>query len=153
MSKKMTVVGVGEKIIALTLVYLAPAIYLGKVYPTVFRFTADRSPVLWGIGWVLVGLGVVTNFGAAFEMLAAYRQGKLATGGFYAVTTHPMYTTHIFTTIPGLALLLNSWLILPASLVMYLANKRFAKVEDAWLAQKFGREYEEYRRRVWLKIF
>lgn len=64
-----------------------------------------------------------------------------------------MYTTHIFTTIPGLAFLLNSWLVLPGSLVMYMASRHFVKEEDAWLAEKFGREYLEYRRRVWMKIF
>lgn len=152
MAKKMTVVGAGDKIIPLLVLYLAPAIYLSSVYPA-FRITAERSSALWYLGIALVAIGVITNFGAAFQMLAGWRHGKLVTGGFYAIATHPMYTTHIFTTIPGLAFMLNSWLILPASLVLYLANKRFAKEEDVWLAAKFGREYEEYRRKVWIKIF
>jgi hypothetical protein len=54
---------------------------------------------------------------------------------------------------PGLALILDSWLVLTASVVVYALFRALVAAEDRWLKEKFGAGYEEYRRKVLLKFF
>jgi len=49
--------------------------------------------------------------------------------------------------------LLDSWLVLTASAVVYGLFRAFIRGEDRWLREKFGPEYEKYRRRVLVKFF
>jgi protein-S-isoprenylcysteine O-methyltransferase Ste14 len=69
------------------------------------------------------------------------------------VLHYALFPLFAFTSAPGLALLLDSWLVLTASAVVYALFRVLAPGEDRWLKEKFGARYEEYRRRVLLKFF
>ncbi len=43
----------------------------------------------------------------------------------------------------GLALLLDSWLVLTGSAVVYLLFRALVPAENRWLKEKFGARYEE----------
>ncbi len=61
---------------------------------------------------------------------------------------NPMYAAFVLV-VPGLALLLDSWLVLIGPAVVYGLFRIFIRGEGRWLHAKFGRQYEEYRRRGW----
>ncbi len=77
---------------------------------------------------------------------------KLVVTGVYAITRNPMYL--------GLLLVLIAWAIYLSNLASFLPlpffvaylNRFQIRPEEKTLADKFGSEYEEYRRRVrrWL---
>ncbi len=64
-----------------------------------------------------------------------------------------MYASFVLLIVPGLALILDSWLVLTASAVVYVLFRALVPGEDRWLKEKFGAQYEEYRRRVPVKFF
>ena len=90
---------------------------------------------------------------SGLRILKAFREGLLLTDGFFAVFPNPMYAAFVLLIVPGLALLLDSWLVLIGSAVLYGLFRIFIRGEDSRLNAKFGSQYEEYRRRVAVKLF
>ena len=149
----MTEMGVAPLIAAPSFLYLAAAIVLHYVFFPLFAFTADAGIALRVIGAVLIAFGLVMLLSSGLRVLKAFREGRLLTDGFFAVFPNPMYAAFVVLIVPGLALLLNSWLVLTASAVVYGLFRAFVPGEDRWLQEKFGSEYEKYRQRVLVKFF
>jgi protein-S-isoprenylcysteine O-methyltransferase Ste14 len=151
--RKMSVMGVGGKIAIPTLLYLAVAEGVTLLFRPSFDITATRNYGLLLIaGLVMIAVGFSLNLVAAFAMLKAHRADRLATGGLYRLLRDPMYVLQIFVTLPGLFLLLNSWLALAGVIPAYLAYRIFVREEHRYLEERFGEEYKEYLNGVLLKI-
>lgn len=149
--RKMSVMGVGAKIAIPTLLYMAVAEVVSWVVRPFFRITGNYR-ALRTAGIAMVATGFSLNLIAAFAMLKANREDRLATGGLYRILRDPMYVLQIFITLPGLFLLFNSWLVLAGVIPAYVAHRVFVKEEHRYLEDKFGEEYREYLQRVLLKI-
>jgi protein-S-isoprenylcysteine O-methyltransferase Ste14 len=65
---------------------------------------------------------------------------------------NPIYGSWIVFIIPGISLVVSWWPILLTSVVMFAAQRLFIREEDDSLRQKFGRQYEEYRKTVMIKF-
>jgi protein-S-isoprenylcysteine O-methyltransferase Ste14 len=100
----------------------------------------------------MAAAGFSLNLVAAFAMLKANKDGRLATGGLYRLFRDPMYVLQIFVTLPGLFLLFNSWLTLSGVIPAYIAYRFFVREEHKYLEARFGEEYTEYLKKVLLKI-
>ncbi len=147
MKGKMSVMGVGAKILFVLLVALAVFEGLSLWLSPRFRIAADARALVWA-GAALAVVGFALNLVAAWGMLRAHRAGRLATGGLYALFAHPMYVFQILITLPGLFLLFNSWLALLTILPTFVAYKVFSKEEERHLERQFGEQYVAYRKRV-----
>jgi protein-S-isoprenylcysteine O-methyltransferase Ste14 len=151
MAKKMTVMGTGPATAVPAFAYLALAIVLDYVLRPRFRLHASFDAVLpWGIALIAVGLIVLLLSSA--QMMWAFRHHELATTGFYGISPNPMFMSYVLFILPGLSLLLRSWLVLTSSLVFYVLIRVMSRPEEEWLKQEFGERYLEYRRRVLLKF-
>jgi protein-S-isoprenylcysteine O-methyltransferase Ste14 len=150
---KMTEMGAGPRIAVPSFLYLAAAIVLHYALFPLFAFTAAPGPALLIAGAVLTAFGLVVLLSSGLRILKAFREQRLLTDGFFALCPNPMYAAFVVLIVPGLALLLDSWLVLTASAVVYVLFRALVPVEDRWLKEKFGAKYEEYRRRVPLKFF
>jgi protein-S-isoprenylcysteine O-methyltransferase Ste14 len=152
--RKMSVMGVGAKIAVPTLLYAAVAQVLSLLFHPLFRITGNRRSLrtLRVAGTAMAATGFTLNLVAAFSMLKAHREARLATGGLYRLFRDPMYVVQIFVTLPGLFLLLNSWLVLTGVIPAYLAYRVFVKEEHRYLEQSFGQAYRAYMSKVLLKI-
>jgi protein-S-isoprenylcysteine O-methyltransferase Ste14 len=150
--KKMGIEGAGPMIMAPA----AIVFIIGAIVSYVFRPAFDMSfiprEITLVIGAVLVIVGVPIWLSAIVYFLLAYRKGELATGGPYALMLNPIYSSWTALILPGIAFLLNWWLLLAVPIVMYVSFRYFIKSEDDYLRQKFGRQYEEYRKKVLLKF-
>jgi protein-S-isoprenylcysteine O-methyltransferase Ste14 len=153
MKTKMTELGVAPLIAGPSFLYLAAAIVLHILFFPLFAFTANPGIALRIVGAVLIAFGLVMLLSSGLRVLKAFREGHLLTDGFFAVFPNPMYAAFVLLIVPGLALLLNSWLVLTASAVVYGLFRAFVPGEDRWLQEKFGDEYVKYRRRVLVKFF
>jgi len=153
MKTKMTEMGVAPLIAGPSFVYLAAAIVLHYVFFPLFAFTANPGIALRVIGAVLIAFGLAMLLSSGLRILKAFREERLLTDGFFAVFPNPMYAAFILLIVPGLALLLDSWLVLTTSAVVYGLFRAFIRGEDRWLREKFGPEYEKYQRRVLVKFF
>ncbi|RWL49815.1 MAG: isoprenylcysteine carboxylmethyltransferase family protein [Mesorhizobium sp.] len=80
---------------------------------------------------------------------------KLVVGGIYRHVRNPMYLA-VLAIILGQALIFSSWAVLVYGLIAAAAMISFVKLyEEPTLAQRYGEEYETYRRAVpgWLPRF
>lgn len=150
--KKMGIEGAGPKIMAPAAVTFIITAVLSYVYRPALDIPLLPRELTLALGAVLVALGVLIWLPAMALFLLAYRKGELATRGPYALMLNPIYSSWTVLVFPGIALLLNWWLLLATPIVMYAAFRRFGGDEDLYLRQKFGKQYEEYRQRVLLKF-
>jgi protein-S-isoprenylcysteine O-methyltransferase Ste14 len=117
--------------------------------------------------WRYVLAGVCAGFGVTVAILGvwAFRQAKttlnpvtpekassVVTGGIYSYTRNPMYVG-LTAELVGWAVWLSApWVFLgPVALMLYLTRFQIIP-EERVMSSKFGRDYNEYRKRVrrWL---
>jgi protein-S-isoprenylcysteine O-methyltransferase Ste14 len=153
MTRKMTELGVAPLIAVPSFLYLAAAIVLHYSLFPVFAFSTTPGIALTVVGAVLAAFGLFMVLSSGFRVLRAFRQARLLTDGFFAVFPNPMYAAFVLLVVPGLALLLDSWLVLTASVVVYVLFRVLVGGEERCLKERYGSEYEEYRQRVWVKFF
>jgi protein-S-isoprenylcysteine O-methyltransferase Ste14 len=151
MAKKMTAMGTGPMTAVPAFAYLALTIVLDQVYSPRFRMHGSFQAFLpWGVALVVIGL-LVLGF-SSIQMLEAFNRHELATTGWYAIAPNPMFMSYVLFILPGLALLLRSWLVLTTSVVFYILIKVMTRPEDKWLLEEFGEKYVAYRKKVLLKF-
>ncbi|HWS29700.1 MAG TPA: methyltransferase [Clostridia bacterium] len=147
----MSLMGVAGKIVVVLLIALAVTEGISLLTAPAFKITDDYAS-LTIIATIAAVVGFALNLAAAFEMLSAHKKGELATGGLYAWFLNPMYAFQLLLTVPGLLLLLNSWLALATVAPTFVAFKMFAKEEERYLEERFGGEYTAYRGKVLFKF-
>jgi protein-S-isoprenylcysteine O-methyltransferase Ste14 len=142
--EKLNFFGVGPKIGRITLPYLAITIALTIIFPKVFTFgNALQQPFLIA-GILLIAIALVFYFTTLRLMLPGIRTNRLITTGAYRLCRNPLYSALLLFFIPGLGLLLNSWIILTTPIVGYLVFRRFIHEEEEQLERIFGDEYRYY---------
>jgi len=151
--KKMTEMGVAPLIAVPSFLYLGAAIALHYALFPLFAFTVAPGPALLAAGAALTALGLAVLLSSGLRVLKAFREQRLLTDGLFAVFPNPMYASFVLAIVPGLALVLDSWLVLTGSAVVYALFRVLVPGEDRWLQEKFGAQYAAYRRRVLVKVF
>lgn len=147
MEKQMSVLGIGHKAGATVGAYLAITAAVSFLFAPAFLITQSYA-VLLRVGVVLAVAGFALNLVAAVQMLAAHKRDRLAITGMYHLFLHPMYFFMLFITLPGVALLFNSYLVLTAVPVSILIVRRLAREENEYLERRYGSAYREYRKTV-----
>ncbi len=143
---RLNTLGIGPKIAASLMPWLAISIAHRFWKPTLFRYSAERPELLFYIGAVLLAVGLVSYVLTVRILLKGLRETKLMTSGPYRICQNPLYATICLLIIPALSLLLNSWLILTASAVVYILFRLNIKSEYAELEKFFGEEYINYKK-------
>jgi len=118
--------------------------------------------VSMAIGYTIVLFGVLLLIAGWHEVYRAKQQGRLATGGPYALVRHPQYTG-IFLALFGEGVV--HWptvFSLAAFPIVVIAYTSLARKEERQMIEKFGDEYREYQRQTpmflphlgdWRKLF
>jgi protein-S-isoprenylcysteine O-methyltransferase Ste14 len=153
MKLKMTEMGVAPLIAVPSFLYLGAAVLLSVALFPLFAFTAVPGLAMRVSGSVLIAFGLAVLLWSGLRVLKAFREQRLLTDGFFAVFPNPMYAAFVLAIVPGLALVLDSWLVLTGMAVVYVLFRLLVPAEDRWLKEKFGARYDEYRRRVLVKFF
>lgn len=104
-------------------------------------------------GWALIGacallLGVLTVRHAWGTLKPGRMDGRLVTGGLYAVSRNPIYAGWILGILPGIALCFASWPMLAGPVVAWALFRETVVVEESFLAARFGEEWDRYAMRV-----
>jgi protein-S-isoprenylcysteine O-methyltransferase Ste14 len=143
--EKLTFLGIGPKIGRITLPYFTITVALTIIFPAIFTFGEVVEKPFMVAGIVLMAIGLVFYIATIWLMLPGIRNNKLVTGGAYRLCRNPLYSALILFLIPGLSLLMNSWIIITASIVGYLLFRRFIHEEEELLERIFGDEFRKYR--------
>ncbi|HMK45445.1 MAG TPA: methyltransferase [Methanocella sp.] len=149
---KMGIEGAGPKIMAPAAIAFIVAAALSYAYRPALDMAFVPRGITLTLGAVLVMIGVLIWLPAVACILLAYRKDEMATRGPHALMPNPIYSSWTVFVLPGIALLLNWWLLLAAPIVMYMVFRAFIKDEEDCMRQRYGRKYEEYRNKVLLKF-
>lgn len=119
----------------------------------------ENSTLKW-IGWGLLILSLIIVWLAQSNMRESWRIGidevnntQLITTGFFSFSRNPIFLG-IMLANAGLFLVLpNAFTLLIISLSIISINTQI-RLEEAFLAKKFGKKYEQYRNRVnrWITL-
>jgi len=144
----MTFGGIGPKLALITLPYIILATLVNQRYPEFMKMDFIGSEFSETAGYILISIGLVFYAFTIVVFLADFKKGLLVTRGTFALCRNPIYASFIVFFIPGLALVLQSGMILSIALVLYLNFKLSIHGENIVLERKFGKVYETYRKNV-----
>jgi protein-S-isoprenylcysteine O-methyltransferase Ste14 len=118
----------------------------------------SRSPH----SWIAIASGLTLIAAEAYILVRVERElgscrlvghaeltgtGEIFSGGLYAYVRHPRYAA-MFAAVLGAALIAGSALLLKMLPIWFVFALSVIRLEERELASRFGRSYEEYRRRV-----
>jgi protein-S-isoprenylcysteine O-methyltransferase Ste14 len=142
----LTSMGVPAGIVMLAAGLAAPWIYASRVLPDVL------SIVISGLLVVILGICFAVwarvHLGSNWSSRPAIRENHTITRtGPYAVVRHPIYTG-ILTGMLGTAIATGALLVFLVLLVIFVLFLIKIRMEEQFLLEEFGAEYERYRLEV-----
>jgi protein-S-isoprenylcysteine O-methyltransferase Ste14 len=143
----MNVVGQGGKIILFTLPFLAAAIVVHTCLPNVAALPAGISWIK-PVGYLLLVPGLIMWATAVIQLLIEFPKEKLVTKGAYGIARNPIYSSAIWFVLPAVTLLTLTWVYLVPAIFLFIGVMIFIGTEEKQLTKAFGKEYEDYLRRV-----
>ena len=141
-------VGTGDKVMGLTLPFLAVGVTANILWPEVFRLGFGLGGSIAAI--VLLALGIPLWLISVAQILIYVPKKRLITTGPYALMLHPLFTSVALLVMPGLGLAFDSWAGIAVGAVLYLSIRLFAPAEERLLEKYFPAEYPAYRAKVLL---
>jgi protein-S-isoprenylcysteine O-methyltransferase Ste14 len=140
-------IGSGDRIALMTMPVVIIGVAANLLAPSKFAIPL-RSPWISGAAVVVLVVGVVGWASSVALILAKVPKGQLITGGPYAIVKHPLYTSVGLLVLPAAGVLLDTWLGAAIGATVYIASRRFAPDEEAFLANAFGATWQAYSRKV-----
>jgi protein-S-isoprenylcysteine O-methyltransferase Ste14 len=135
-------------------VAIAASLVLHVLYPLPW-FGSPMSDILVAVGWLAL-LAMAGLFFTAFRALGRAKTPinpnaqpeHLVTEGPFGITRNPIYLADTLLLI-GVGLVSGITWFLPLALIAAFATKKAAiDKEERWLADKFGKRYRDYAKRV-----
>jgi protein-S-isoprenylcysteine O-methyltransferase Ste14 len=137
--------GIGPKMATVLLPWLTAAIVISYITDKIFTYVSVNSNVVLIAGTIIMALGLIFYFSTIRQLLKGLKETKLMTKGAYSLCQNPLYSSIILFIIPGLSLILNSWLVLTSSIIGYILFKIYITKEYKELEIFFGEEYLKYK--------
>lgn len=133
---------------------IAASLVLHALYPLPW-LGSPMSDILVAVGWLAL-LAMAALFFTAFRAMARAKTPinpnaqpeHLVTEGPFGITRNPIYLANTLLLI-GVGLVSGITWFLPLALIAAFATKKAAiDKEERWLADKFGKRYRDYAKRV-----
>jgi ubiquinone/menaquinone biosynthesis C-methylase UbiE/protein-S-isoprenylcysteine O-methyltransferase Ste14 len=144
----MTIWGVGPRLLIPSWLIAAGCLWLTFRHETVLAIPLLPRAVELIAGFIITGLGTLLLVLSGVSISKGFPEDRLVQGGVYGLVRHPIYSAHIVFLMPGLAFLLDAWLLGVVAAVTTLAFTRMIRREESFLEEKFGEQYLEYRSSV-----
>ncbi len=148
MIERPTRFGIGPRIVEATLAYVIVAGAATYAWPGVCMTNLPSFGFVIAAGVLLVALGVTLWLAGVIAVMRAYDRDELVTSGVFGLVRHPVYAGWIVLILPGLSLLSGSWPLLFTPFVAAGMFRALIHREDAYLEQRFGQRYLDYKDRV-----
>ena len=148
MEEKMSRWGIGPVFFSLSLGYGLIMVILSRHFYPVFEINILPHRFLTILGIALIAVGVPFWIISVKSVMRAYNADKLVTDGIYRYCRHPLYASWTVFIIPGVVLLLKSWIGLTTPIFMYIILRKLINKEEIYLESVFGSEYLHYRQKI-----
>ncbi len=144
----MTFWGVGPKFGLFSASYCILMVALSNYFDPFFKIHFVSSGVLTTVATILILIGIPFYIVSIVTIKRAFTAGRLVTEKTFGMCRHPVYSAWIIFFVPGIMLLINTWIGLTAPLVMYILLLKLVKKEEAYLETVFGNEYLAYKEMI-----
>jgi protein-S-isoprenylcysteine O-methyltransferase Ste14 len=148
MAEKMSRWGVGPIFAGLSIGYGIVLFAISRYYHPVFKMSFLPGWFLYALGSILIMVGVPFFLISAITVMRAYEADALVTDGIFRRCRHPLYAAWVVFIVPGIVILLKSWIMLTTPIFMYLILRLLVEKEEVYLENVFGSEYREYKANV-----
>jgi protein-S-isoprenylcysteine O-methyltransferase Ste14 len=145
--KLMTLVGSGKKIGLFTMPFLIAGIMLNILYPDFFSVNGPPESIVW-ISIVFLIIGTINWIWSVVLIITKIPRKELITTGPYSLIKHPLYTGAALLVFPWIGLIFNTWLGILIGIIMYVGSRIFSPEEEQLLSEIFGKEWDEYCKKV-----
>lgn len=119
----------------------------GHLWATLLGLGGTGAIIEIIIGFAFIIGGIILLFTGWYLIYTAQKKDELVTDGIYRFIRHPQYTG-IFLALIGQLIHWPTILTLLIFPVIVVAYYHLARREEKVLTQRFGSEYEQYRKRV-----
>ena len=145
-NKYQKVFGVGPVGIFISFMVLILLLILKRIFGP--AEISDWSLPIRTIGWAMIGIWICWHAWAIKTIRSWWYNDRLCTTGPFYYVRHPMYAGTALLAFPGIALLFNSWIILPWPVLMYPVVSVLVRKEELMMTEVFGQQYQEYAART-----
>jgi len=145
MIEKMSRWGVGPIFAVLSTGYGVFILAISRYFYPFFRIPLLPQWLLSISGLVLILIGVPFLIISIVTVMKAYNADALVTRGIYGCCRHPLYSAWVVFIVPGIVLLVNTWIGLTVPLFMYILLCKLAVKEEVYLDRIIGSEYVDYK--------
>ncbi len=140
--------GVGPVFTALSVSYGLITLVLSHYLHPTFQIQAIPYLFVAILGIIFVVIGIPFFITSVVTVMRAYHADKLITGGIFGCCRHPLYASFVVFIVPGIVLLVNSWIALTVPIFMYIVARILVRQEEVYLENVFGAEYADYKKKV-----
>ena len=119
-----------------------------SLFHPAFQINFTLHWLTYVIGTVLIVIGVPFFIISVITVMRAYNAGELVAGGIFSCCRHPLYASWVVFIVPGIVLLLNSWIALTIPLFMFAISRLLVNKEETYLETVFGSAYREYKKKA-----
>lgn len=140
--------GIGPSFAALSMGYGLMMLIISRHFHPIFQIRFIPYSSLAIIGVTLISIGVPFFITAVVTVMRAYNANELVTEGIFRCCRHPLYAAWVVFIVPGIVLLVNSWIGLTTPIAMYLILRKLVVKEEVYLEKAFGSRYTDYRKGV-----
>jgi protein-S-isoprenylcysteine O-methyltransferase Ste14 len=144
--KKLNALGIGPKIGMIAIPWLLITLFLSLYYKELFCFVPKCDRTWFILGIILLVIGLMFYAITVRLLLKGIKNTTLMTSGTYYLCQSPLYAAMILMIIPGIALMLHSWLMLTTCIVAYIMFKINIKSEYREMEAFFGEAYLKYKK-------
>jgi protein-S-isoprenylcysteine O-methyltransferase Ste14 len=148
MKEKMSRWGIGPIFASLSIGYGMIMLVISRHFQPVFQIDFVPYWFLSIFGIALIVVGVPFFIISVKTVMRAYNADKLVTDRIFRCCRHPLYASWVVFIVPGIVLLVNSWIGLTTPIFMYLILRKLVTKEEVYLESVFGSEYLNYKKKV-----
>lgn len=128
-----------------------PLIVVGVIWMIVFGVRPTQNTVLAGAAFVILG-ELIRFWGVSFigpiSRTRSNKTGNLQDAGPFSVVRNPLYVGNFFLSL-GLVVVSNVLWLVPVYILAFAFQYHYIVAWEEWnLTQKFGKEYQDYCKRV-----
>ena len=149
MKERLSIFGVGPWFVLVSAIFTGMALWLRSTDPALFAIPAVIPRWLQlGLGAALLTVGVPFFVWSLVVLNRGFPEGRLFTDGPYRFCRHPVYGCWVVFNVPGIVLLVGTWLGGVVVALMYLTLRVLVRTEERYLARIFGDDYAAYKART-----
>lgn len=148
MKKRMSRWGIGPVFALLSIGYGMVMLALTWAWYPFFRMEAVHYRISAVAAIFLLFIGIPFFVASVFGVTRAYNANRLVTSGTFGCCRHPLYASWVVFIVPGIVLLVHSWIGLTTPLFMYAVLRMLVKKEETYLEAAFGDAYLNYQNEV-----